>query len=85
MILYQEQHGFRKQHSCKTQLLEAINDQASTLNTGGQTDLILLDFTKALDKISHTISHLLHKRIIMVLEKILLAGLVVSLLIEHNM
>jgi len=37
----------------------AINDFAETLNNKGQTDLILLDFSKAFDKVSH--EHLYHK------------------------
>ena len=48
-----EQHGFRKYRSCETQLLEAINDLSSNLNAGIQTDLLLLDFSKAFDKVSH--------------------------------
>lgn len=47
------------QHSCETQLLEAVNDLACTLNESGQTDLTLLNSSKAFDKVSHT--HLLHK------------------------
>ena len=58
-IICKEQHGFRKLHSCETQLLEAVNDLAYTLNRGDQTDLVLLDFSKAFDKVSH--KHLLYK------------------------
>ena len=43
----------RKYRSRKTQLLEAINDLSSNLNAGIQTDLLLLDFSKAFDKVSH--------------------------------
>ena len=45
-----EQHGFQRYHSCETQLLECIS---SNLNAGIQTDLLLLDFSKAFDKVSH--------------------------------
>jgi len=58
-ILCDEQHGFRHGRSCETQLILAINDFAETLNNKGQTDLILLDFSKAFDKVSH--EHLYHK------------------------
>ena len=43
-----EQHGFRKNRSCETQLLETINDLAMGLNNGKQIDV---DFT--FDKVSY--------------------------------
>ena len=52
-ILTNAQHGFRKQRSCESQLLLTINDFASTLDEGGQTDAILLDFSKAFDVVPH--------------------------------
>ena len=52
-IICTQQHGFRKNCSCETQLLETINDPALSLNTGEHTDFILLDFSKAFDKVSH--------------------------------
>ena len=53
-IICIEQRGFRKHRSCKTQLLETINDDlVMSLNRGIQTDLLLLDFSKAFDKMSH--------------------------------
>ena len=58
-IICKQQHGFRKNHSCETQLLETVNDLALSLNAGEHTDFILLDFSKAFDKVSHTC--LLHK------------------------
>ena len=58
-ILCDEQHGFRHGRSCETQLLFTINDFAESLNNNGQTDAILLDFSKAFDKVSH--QHLYHK------------------------
>ena len=48
-----EQHGFRKQHSCESQLLQTIRDLSSNLNANVQTDFLLLDFSKAFDKGSH--------------------------------
>ena len=47
------QHGFRSKRSCETQLLLTVHDFASGLNDGKQTDAIILDFTKAFDKVSH--------------------------------
>lgn len=52
-ILYDLQHGFRERRSCETQLLQLIDELAKNLITGRQTDLILLDFSKAFDKVSH--------------------------------
>ena len=53
-ILTDYQHGFRKQRSCESQLLIAINEIAQTLDQGGQVDAVLLDFSKAFDKVSHS-------------------------------
>ena len=47
------QHGFRKNRSCETQLLLTIHDLASGLNDRQQIDAILLDFSKAFDKVPH--------------------------------
>ena len=58
-ILCNEQHGFRNLRSCKTQLLLIVNDFSETLNNGCQTDVILLDFSKAFDRVSH--QHLYYK------------------------
>ena len=53
-ILCDEQHGFRQKRSCKTQLITTINDFAECLNQRGQCDVLLLDFSKAFDKVSHS-------------------------------
>ena len=58
-ILSDAQHGFRKRRSCDSQLILTINDLAKGIEEKGQTDLILLDFSKAFDKVSHRL--LLHK------------------------
>lgn len=52
-ILSEKQHGFRKQHSCESQLLLTIHDLAKGLNDRQQIDAILLDFSKAFDKVPH--------------------------------
>lgn len=52
-ILNDAQHGFRKKRSCETQLILTVNDLAKELDKRGQTDTILLDFSKAFDKVPH--------------------------------
>ena len=52
-ILIDQQHGFRQRFSCETQLISAINDWAKCINSRSQTDVILLDFSKAFDSIPH--------------------------------
>ena len=52
-ILYDLQHGFLDRRSCETQLLQLIEDLARNMTEGKQTDLILLDFSKAFDKVNH--------------------------------
>ena len=47
------QHGFRQGLSCISQLILATHDWATVLNNCGQTDVLLLDFSKAFDKVSH--------------------------------
>lgn len=53
LILYDLQHGFRASRSCETQLLSLYNDLASSRHRKVQTDLIIMDFAKAFDKVSH--------------------------------
>ena len=52
-ILINEQHGFRRRFSCETQLISGIHDWAKLINTCSQTDVILLDFSKAFDSVPH--------------------------------
>ena len=58
-ILSHLQHGFCSNLSCETQLILTFHDWANTLNQRGQVDALLLDFSKAFNKVSHT--KLLHK------------------------
>ena len=52
-ILVDNQHGFRAKRSCETQLVTLIHEIAANLESGTQTDLIILDFSKAFDKVPH--------------------------------
>ena len=52
-ILDDAQHGFRKNRSCVSQLITTLDDFANTLKNQHQTDAILLDFSKAFDKVDH--------------------------------
>ena len=54
-ILTPNQHGFRQGRSRETQLITTLNDFSKTLNNTGQTDAVLLDFSKAFDKVDHKI------------------------------
>ena len=47
------QHGFGEKRSCETQLIQLIEDLGRQLTLGKQTDLVLLDFSKAFDKVNH--------------------------------
>jgi retron-type reverse transcriptase len=58
-ILYLLQHGFRKGHSCETQLIEFVDYISKNLQDGQQTDILILDFAKAFDKVNHSL--LIHK------------------------
>ena len=52
-VVYEMQHGFREKRSCETQLIMLIDELAKNMHMGKQTDLILLDFSKAFDKVAH--------------------------------
>ena len=54
-VLDDAQHGFRKFRSCVSQLIITIDDFANCLRNHLQIDAILLDFSKAFDKVDHEI------------------------------
>ena len=58
-ILSPFQHGFRRNRSCETQLLQFTTDIAKILAADNQTDVLVMDFSKAFDKVGH--GRLLHK------------------------
>ncbi len=53
-ILYELQQGFRSMRSCEIQLLSLIDKLTKTKDNKVQTDVIIMDFTKAFDKVSHS-------------------------------
>jgi len=52
-ILTDQHHGFRKRRSTESQPILTHHDLAKGLDEGEQIDVILLDFSKAFDKVSH--------------------------------
>ena len=57
-ILADCQHSFRSQRSCETQLVQFFHDLVSNLDRAlnrnhRQTDVIIMDFAKAFDKVPH--------------------------------
>ncbi len=58
-ILVHFQHGFRKGHSCESQLINTVEELSKALNQKHQTDCLVLDFSKAFDTVAH--QRLLHK------------------------
>ena len=52
-ILSSCQHGFRRNHSCETQLLLLTQDLSHSYKRKKQVDMIMLDFSKAFDKVPH--------------------------------
>jgi hypothetical protein len=49
------QHGFQRELSCESQLIEFIDDVTKNLDQGKQTDCLIMDFSKAFDKVSHSL------------------------------
>ncbi|MEG7522268.1 MAG: reverse transcriptase domain-containing protein, partial [Chromatiales bacterium] len=58
-IFYILQHGFRKGLACETQPLEFLDHLTSNLQNNHQIDTLIMDFSKAFDKVSH--SRLIYK------------------------
>ena len=52
-LLSQYQHGFRSKHSCETQIISFTQEVHDNLEQGQQTDVIVMDFSKAFDKVDH--------------------------------
>ena len=54
-ILSKVQHGFRASHSCETQLLKTLHDILSSRDRNIQIYADVLDFSKAFDKVPHSV------------------------------
>ena len=52
-LLHPNQHGFRRKLSCETQLIQFVQEISETLNESAQADIIVMDFSKAFDKVDH--------------------------------
>ena len=52
-ILTECQHGFRARRSCETQLVTLCHELADSLDKNKQTDMVILDFSKAFDRVPH--------------------------------
>ena len=52
-LLADAQHGFRAKRSCESQLVVTHHTILSMIDTGKPVDAIVLDFSKAFDKVSH--------------------------------
>ena len=82
-ILSPFQHWFHLRHSCEThdQLLVTVHDLAKGIDQHLQTDLVLLDFTKAFDSVPH---QRLSNSSIQELTDVLFAGFRISFAIVHK-
>ena len=49
------QHGFRKLHSCLSQLIEHYDTIIEAVSSGANMDVVYLDFSKAFDVVDHNI------------------------------
>ena len=47
------QHGFCNGHSCESQLILTMHDIMQNFDSKQQTDLVILDFSKAFDTVPH--------------------------------
>ena len=52
-ILTDYQHGVRQRRSCESQLIETVRDIADSLDQSSQEDAVLVNFSKAFDKIDN--------------------------------
>jgi retron-type reverse transcriptase len=52
-LIVPSQHGFVPNKACVTNLLETLDVNTDAIKNGHSVDLVLLDFAKAFDKVSH--------------------------------
>ena len=55
LLFNARQHGFRRNRSCLSQLMDHFQNILNILETGSNADVIYLDFAKAFDKVDHGI------------------------------
>ena len=58
-LIYDSQHGFMKNRSCLTNLLQFLETVTDCIDKWFSVDIIYLDFQKAFDKVPH--HRLMHK------------------------
>ena len=51
-IIFELQYGIREKRSCENFIMP-VDELSKSMQMGKQTDLILLDFSKAFDKVAH--------------------------------
>ena len=54
-LIYHNQSGFRKNHSCQTALTKLFDHWLAQMNENNTVGVVLLDLTKAFDLVSHKI------------------------------
>ena len=54
-ILRPEERSFRKGHSCESQLLGFVDEATEDMERGGQVDVLIVDFSKAFDRVCHNL------------------------------
>ena len=52
-ILSNQQHGFRRNRSCVTNLLEYLDKVTKIIDSGEPVDIVFVDYKKAFDKVDH--------------------------------
>ena len=52
-MISDKQHGFRKGHSCETQLITIVNDLLASADVGNRVDIAIQDFSMAFDMVYH--------------------------------
>ena len=52
-ILFDLQHGFRVDRSCESKIISLFHQLAYNKDNNIQTDLVIMDFAKALDNVPH--------------------------------
>ena len=52
-LIHKSQHGFLKDRSCVTNLLEILEKATTVVDSGKGFDVVYLDFAKAFDKVPY--------------------------------